>query len=142
MFFIVVSHYRKKAQPVAAKPAVSAAGYVMDKSEQILGKWHELCGSGRRSLTLGTPSSQDVVLYEEQIRKEYALFSNVSHTFSYKRQRGEEITAVLAYDCWDDSTGGDPEKKSGGVGQDEVSIRVTSQFNRGFHFKFIVYGRC
>ena len=134
----ILSHYRKKAQPVAA----NAAGYVMDESGQILGKWQELCGSGRRSLTLGTPSSQDVVLYEEQIRKGYKFLRKVSHTFSYNCRRGEEITAVLAYDMWDDGTGGDPERGYGGVGQDAVSICVTSQFNRGFHFKFIVYGKC
>ena len=69
------------------------------------------------------------------------FFSKVSHMFSYNCQR-EEITAVLAYDVWSDDTEGYPERKSGGVGQDAVSIRVTSQYGRGFHFKFIVYGRC
>ena len=51
--------------------------------------------------------------------------------FSYNCQR-EEITAVLAYDVWSDDTEGYPERKSGGVGQDAVSIRVTSQYRRGF----------
>ena len=115
----------------------------MDKDGIILGTWHELSGEhGRRTLTLGTPSSEDVVLHEENLRKGHEFPKKVSHTFSYNRRRGEEITAVLAYDVWSDDTGGYPERKSGGVGQDSVSICVTSQYGRGFHFKFIVYGKC
>ena len=131
------------AQPIPAASAVSAAGEVKDKAGKILGKWHELSSEhGRHNFILGAPSSQDVILHEEKLRKGDEFFSKVSHTFSYNCQRGEEITAVLAYDVWSDDTGGYPDRKSGGVGQDEVSIHVTSQFNRGFHFKFIVYGRC
>ena len=130
------------AQPVTAASAVSVAGEVKDRAGKILGKWHELSSEcGRHNFTLGAPSSQDVILYEEKLRKGHEFFSKVSHTFSYNCRRGEEITAVLAYDVWRDDTGGYPERKSGGVGQDAVSIRVTSQYGRGFHFKFIVYGR-
>ena len=114
----------------------------MDKDGIILGTWRELSGEhGRHTLTLGTPSSEDVVLHEENLRKGHEFPKKVSHTFSYNRRRGEEITAVLAYDVWSDDTGGRPERKSGGVGQDSVSICVTSQYGRGFHFKFIVYGK-
>ena len=114
----------------------------MDKDGIILGTWHELSSErGRRTLTLGTPSSENVVLHEENLRKGHEFPKKVSHTFSYNRRRGEEITAVLAYDVWSDDTGGRPERKSGGVGQDSVSICVTSQYGRGFHFKFIVYGK-
>ena len=87
-----------------------------------------------------TPKSDDVVLYKEQVRKGQ-YFGKVSHTFSYNCRSGEEITAVLAYDLWSDDTGGNPKCESGGVGQNQVTIRVTSQFGRGFHFKFIVYGK-
>ena len=103
----------------------------MDKDGVILGTWHELSG---------TPSSQDVVLHEENLRKGHE-FSKISHTFSYNCWSGEEITAVLVYDVWDDDTGGYPERNSGGVGQDSVSICVKSKYGRGFHFKFIVYGK-
>ncbi len=116
--------------------ALDAAGYVMDQAGNTLGRWHGLSGHGRHSLTLGTPGSNDVILYQEQISKGVSA----SHTFSYNCSRGEEITAVLAYDIWSDGTGGNPKRKSGGVGQDEVSIHVTGQLFRGFHFKFIVYG--
>lgn len=106
----------------------------------FISSWQELTGAGHNSLTLGRPTSEDVVVYEERIRKDYSFLSTVSHKFSYNCKEGEEITAVLAYDAWSDNTGGYPEKKSGGVGQTEVSVCVTSQFNRGFHFYFAVYG--
>ena len=114
----------------------------MDKDGKILGEWDELPHeSGRHTLTLGRPSTEDIVLHDEKVRKGHEFFGKVSHTFIYNRRSGEEITAVLAYDVWDDDTGGYPERKSGGEGRDSVSIRVISQYGRGFHFKFIVYGK-
>ena len=111
----------------------------MDKDGIILGTWHKLSGEhGSHTLTLSTPSSQDV---EENLRKSHEFPKKVSHTFSYNCQSGEEITAVLAYDVWDDDTGGWAERNSGGVGQDSVSICVKSKYGRGFHFKFIVYDK-
>ena len=104
--------------------------------------WNEIPSEhGRHNLTLGEPNAKDVVLYTDDLRKYYEYFRRVSHTFSYTCKSGEEITAVLAYDRWDDDTGGYAQKKSGGVGQREVSIEVTSQYMRGFHFKFVVYGK-
>jgi hypothetical protein len=108
---------------------------------QFISRWHELTGSGHNSLTLGKPASGDTVLYEELIRKDNSFLNTVKHTFSYDCKEGQEITAVLAYDKWSDNTGGYPEKESGGVGHRGVSICVTSQFNRGFHFHFVVYGK-
>ena len=132
----------KVAQPIAGPPAINAAGEAMDKGGIIVGTWHELSGEHRRhTLTLGTPSSQDVVLHEENLRKGHEFSKKISHTFSYNCRSGEEITAVLVYDVWDDDTGGCPERNSGGVGQDSVSICVKSKYGRGFHFKFIVYGK-
>ena len=107
-----------------------------------MSSWQELTGAlSRHSLVLGSPGRNDVVLHEEVIRRESNFLSTVSHTFSYVCKAGEEITAVLAYDMWDDDTGGHPQRESGGVGQREVSISVTSQFNRGLHFHFMVYGK-
>ena len=130
------------AEVVAAVAAVNAAGEIMDQAGKIIGKWQEISsGHGRHTLTLGTPMSKDVILYQEQLRKDSRAFGIVSHTFSYQCRKGEEITAIVAYDLWSDDTGGSPERESGGVGQRGVSIKITSQFMRGFHFKFIVYGK-
>ena len=122
--------------------AIITAVSLFDKADKIVGKWQEItAGRGRHTLRSGTPRSGDVVLFEEQLRKGSKLFSTVSHTFSYDCRHGEEITAVVAYDLWSDDTGGDPDIVSGGVGSSRVSVRVTSQTNRGFHFKVIVYGK-
>ena len=90
---------------------------------------------------LNKPSEGDVILYEEIFRKGASLLSSASHKFSYTRKGNEEITGVVAYDKWSDDTGGDPEVVQSGVGKNDVVIEVTSQFSRGFHFKFIVYGQ-
>ena len=128
------------AQPIPAAFAVSAPGEVKDKAGK---KCYKLSSEhGHHNFTLGAPQAKMLFCTRKNFVKVMKFFSKVSYTFSYNCQRGEEIAAVLAYDVWSDDTGGYPERKSGGVGQDEVSIRVTSQFNRGFHFKFIVYGRC
>ena len=121
---------------------VAAMDDILEIPGKVKDKWTQIsAGRGRHSLTLGEPNDRDQVLYQEDVRKGYEYFGKVTHTFSYTCKSGEEITAVLAYDKWSDDTGGNPEKKSGGVGQREVSIEVTSQYMRGFHFKFIVYGR-
>lgn len=110
--------------------------------EKLKDGWQELqSGHGRHNLILGQPRSGDLILDQQQLRKGYEFFGRVSDTYSYQCRHGEEITAVLAHDFWDDDTGGNPEKLSGGVGQNEVTIRVTSQLMRGFHFKIIVYGK-
>ena len=104
-------------------------------------KWNGIIfEKGRDNLTIGPPNAKDVVLYSHHERKQNGI-GWVSHTFSYTCKPGEEITAVLAYDMWDDGTGGNPKLKSGGVGEKEVSIEVTSQLMRGFHHKVIVYGK-
>ena len=97
--------------------------------------------SGRHNLELGIPGSNDVILHTEQKRKSNVLFGTVSHTFSYHCKSGEQITAVVARDMWDDDTGGDPELVNGGVGQPHVSIQVTSRWSRGFDFRFTVFGK-
>ena len=75
------------------------------------------------------------------MRRGDKFLERVSGTFFYQCRKGEEITAVLAEDRWDDDTGGSAERVSGGVGQQHVEIKVTSQWSRGFHFKFYVYGK-
>ena len=137
IFFIIISHYRSMAQPIPAASAVSAAGEVKNKAENKLSSEH-----GRHNFTLGAPQAKMLSCTRKNFVKVMKFFSKVSHMFSCNCHRGEEITAVLAYDVWSDDTGGYPERKSGGVGQDAVSIRVTSQYRRGFHFKFIVYCTC
>ena len=79
------------------------------------------------------------VLDQSDVRKPDRFLQRVSHKYSY-RESGMVITAVLAYDTWDDNTGGSPDHVGGGVNEDNVEILVTSILNRGFHFKFIVYG--
>lgn len=117
---------------------------ILENPTKLTDLWNEISsGKGRHSMTLGTIKDNAEVLYEENIRKGYKFnFSDatVSHKFKYKCKQGETIQAVVAYDCWDDDTGGTPELISGGVGYDEVVIKVTSRFVRGFHFKFYVYG--
>ena len=127
---------------VKAIAALASIDDILEVPGKVKDKWIQIsAGRGRHSLTLGEPNDKDIVLYQEDVRKGYEYFGKVTHTFSYRCKSGEEITAVLAYDKWSDDTGGNPEKKSGGVGQKEVSIEVTSQYMRGFHFKFIVYGK-
>jgi len=95
---------------------------------------------GRHTLKEGSRGPDDIILYQEEKRKGNKFMTTVSHTFSYRARDDEEITKVLAEDQWSDDTGGNPELISGGVGCREVTIKVTSQFNRGFHFHFYVYG--
>ena len=103
--------------------------------------WNDLLkGSGRHTLSLGEPGDNDVVLYSEGCRKGSKFLSEVQHTFSYHCKEGERITAVVAHDKWSDDTGGHPEVLSGGIGRNHVTIEVTSERNRGFHFLFKVYG--
>ena len=97
--------------------------------------------SGQHNLKLGTPASDDIVLYTEDKPKDSKFLNTVSHTFTYQCQNGEEITAVLAEDLANDDTGGNAELVDGGVGKELVSIKITSQRNCGFHFKFTVYGK-
>lgn len=104
--------------------------------------WDKLSSSGRgqHTLTLGKPGQGDMILDQQRIRKGGSVFSGqITHTFSYSGSK--EITAVVAQDEWTDDTGGNAEVVSGGVGYTYVSVKVTSQFGRGFHFQFIVYGR-
>ena len=96
---------------------------------------------GRHNLSLGTSTSKDVILYTENKHKDNKFMDTVSHTFSYKCKKGEEITAVLAEDQCKDDTGGNAELESGGVGHPHVAIKVTSRRNQGLHFKFTVYGK-
>ena len=139
---LIFSHSHCRKVPKPGPPALSAGGQVMDKDGNILGEWRKLPReSGRHTLTLGTPSSEDIILDDDKVRKGHEFFGKVSHTFSYECRSGEEITAVLAYDKWSDNTGGWPERRSGGVGSEGVKIRVNSQYGRGFHFKFMVYGK-
>ena len=120
---------------IAADQVTSLAGSIIDGWNKIASK-----GTGSHTLSVGKPGKSDVVLYEEDYRKGSEFLSSVQHTFSYNCQGGERITAVVARDMWTDDTGGTPELVSGGVGQNAVSVQVTSRFSRGFHFKFVVYG--
>lgn len=98
-------------------------------------------GRGQHTLRLSEPGSGDVLLYKEEFRKGDKFMSTVEHTFSYRASGNEKITAVVAEDQWTDDTGGNPEVVSGGVGCSQVSIKVKSQYNRGFNFHFYVFGK-
>ena len=106
------------------------------------GIWNEIStkGNGCHTLSLGKPDQNDIILFEEDVKKNSKFMSEVKYRFSYSCRRGETITAVVAQDKWTDDTGGNPEVVSGGLGQSGIAIRVTSQFGRGFHFRFVVYG--
>jgi len=99
-----------------------------------------MAGKGQHTLKLGSRHPGDTELYSQEVRKRDIFFSTVSHTFHYRARDNEEITAVVTKDQWSDDTGGIAVLVSGGVGQREVTIEVTSQRNRGFHFHFYVYG--
>lgn len=120
--------------------ALSNSGQIIDTAGEILDVLNR-GGNGRHTLLLNKPSQGDVILYEEKLRKGASSLSTVTYEFSYTRKGNEEITSVVAYDEWSDDTGGDPEVVRGGVGQNGVVIKITSKFCRGFHFKFIVYGK-
>ena len=109
-----------------------------EKLRRLIG----LGGEGQHTLKLGEPGPDDIILYQEKYRKGDKVLSKVRHTFTYTAKDNEEITAVSAEDQWLDDTGGNPLLISGGVGQREVTIQITSQRNRGFHFHFYVYGVC
>lgn len=119
-----------------------AAGQATAVAESILDGWNKLSakGTGCHTLSLGKPDKKDAILYEEDFRKGSEFLSTVMHTFSYNCKEGERITAIIARDKWTDDTGGNPELVSGGVGQNNVTVQITSRFGRGFHFHFIVYG--
>ena len=121
------------------RPALNASGIVLDKQGNPIGRWEKMCGGGRHSLTVGAPGENDFVLDQSDVPKPDRFLQRVSHKYSY-RESGMVITAILAYDKWDDNTGGSPEIVGGGVNEDNVEILVTSILNRGFHFKFVVYG--
>lgn len=99
-----------------------------------------LGGHGTHTLREGRHGPNDEILYQTEKRKGDEFLSRVSHTFSYTAKDDEVITEVLAEDQWDDDTGGNPELISGGIGCKEVKVKVTSRKNRGFNFKFYVYG--
>ena len=97
-------------------------------------------GPRHHTMKLGSRRPGDIQLYSEKVRKGDEFLSIVSHTFTYTARDNEEITHVVAEDQWTDDTGGNPEIVSGGVGHEEVTIRVSSIRNRGFDFHFYVYG--
>ena len=92
----------------------------------------------RHTLTIGK-HGELAVQHLERVKKEGSPPGWVSHTFNYKCDLGDVITEVEAYDHWSDDTGGNAEVVSGGVGQREVTVKVTSQWCRGFDFTFCVY---
>ena len=91
-------------------------------------------------MTEGKPRIGDKILYYKDIRKGSKLFNYQTETFSYTAGNNE-ITSVVAYDVWSDDTGGNAEIVSGGVGCSRVTVKVTSELNRGFHFEFYVFGK-
>lgn len=120
--------------------ALNHGGELIDGAGKVLKSLNE-GGQGRHTLLINKPSEGDVILYESEFRKGAAMLATVTHEFSYTCKNNEEITSVVAYDNWSDDTGGNPEVIKGGVGERNVTIKITSKFARGFNFKFIVYGK-
>ena len=101
-------------------------------------KFDENC---RHTRAFGKPGKNNEILYEKRVRKQSeGVFGKASHTFTYSCAKGERITAAIAYDEWDDGTGGYPELQDGGIGEKTITVEVTSQYLRGFHHQFVVYG--
>ena len=101
-------------------------------------KFDENC---RHTRSFGKPGKNDEILYENRVRKQSeGLLSRASHIFTYSCAKGERITAAIAYDEWDDGTGGYPELLSGGIGEKTITVKVESKLARGFHHQFVVYG--
>ena len=85
------------------------------------------------------PTKEHELLYREATDKNWKLWENAKHVFEYE-ENNVMITAAVAQDKWDDGTGGSPEKISGGVGHNNIKIKVTSENFRGFRFMFFVFG--
>ena len=101
-------------------------------------KFDENC---RHTRAFGKPGKNDAILYEKRVRKQSeGILSRASHTFTYSCAKGERITAAIAYDEWDDGTGGYPELQDGGIGEKTITVKVDSRIARGFHHQFVVYG--
>ena len=118
-------------------------GYVGGQiSSNMFSNWNEYSKFKehvRHTRAYGRPCDSDVILYEEVAHKVWEI-GKASHIFTYSCEKGEKITAAIAYDLWSDGTGGYPELLSGGIGEKTISFEVKSQLLRGFHHQFVVYG--
>lgn len=65
------------------------------KMSEYKSSWDTLTGRGHNSLTIGRPSSNDVVLYQEKIRKDNVFLGKASHTFSYYCKREKKSLQFL-----------------------------------------------
>ena len=120
---------------------IDGAVMLVDSAGRLWGKVNDLLHSGsrRHNLLKGQPEPGDILLHQEQKRSGFKKFGSVTHVFEYKG--GKEITAVVARDNWDDDTGGEPKIISGGPGERDVRVKVTSKFMRGFDHTVYVYGK-
>ncbi|XP_069694667.1 probable salivary secreted peptide [Periplaneta americana] len=97
-----------------------------------------LCAGQRHSLIQCNRRPGDRILVDSSVAKTSRFLKKVSDTVKYSG--GATVTCVEAIDGWDDGTGGYAEITDGGLGQKKVTVKITSQNSRGFHFFVKVYG--
>lgn len=95
---------------------------------------------GRHNLVLGTLFGEGQAIDSGLCKKAFEFLQEQSCTFCYNATSSQIITAILVRDNWDDDTGGIGELISGGPYEDQVVVKITSQFGRGIYSYFQVYG--
>jgi hypothetical protein len=86
------------------------------------------------------PKFGDTLLQRVPSEKSFKVLQYVSETV-YIDVGKNIINCFRALDQWSDGTGGKAEILYGGVGYSYVIVKITSKFNRGFHFVIEVYGQ-
>lgn len=82
------------------------------------------------------------MLLDTRISAEWKFFNWVTRDIDVPTDNQKvKIRYISVIDLRNDGTGGYPSITSGGIGHDKVTVRLVSQFNRGFDFKMTVYGK-
>ncbi|KAJ9583120.1 hypothetical protein L9F63_022534 [Diploptera punctata] len=81
----------------------------------------------------------DVLLHTKKLERSYQLLRTQESNVVYSNPNAI-ITCIEVLDQRTDGTGGHPSIQSGGVGHNNVTINVRSQFSRGFEFVINIYG--
>jgi hypothetical protein len=94
----------------------------------------------RHNLIVCKPLIGDRLLAEKSCARSFKFLSYVSGTIHVK-VTGNTINCIKAIDKWSDGTGGYAEITDGGIGKDYVTVKIRSQFCRGFWFVVEVHGQ-
>ena len=98
------------------------------------------------NLIVGFPKNGDTILWQQLVSKQSNTMGWHKHTITYPPENCTNpgkaiITGIAVIDVKNDGNGGTPEIKSGGVGSEFASIRLTAEFWRGISFQVIIIGR-